>query len=255
MYLFLSQARVKKSRVCFAVVSLRLALFVLRIEQWFSDMCFDLPQSSAIWCLTPTESWCCEIECSGWALSRSPKTLAISGRRQEPVFWIEVLLSQHLSSSLLLSFILLYLSALLSVFVSRGVISGRGNMQELLALLRLRSYWVVYVTSWFPVIDFSFFSWINKETETCSVCLWCPSHRLSSPPAKKVMHEKVQRTMGVTGRGEEKVWCWEGFSGKNHKGWCFCASVLDRWDKSYVVTFSKIFNNLVHTKKKWFQKV
>lgn len=37
------------------------------------DTCSDPPSSSAIWCLTSAESWCCEIECSGWALSRSPK--------------------------------------------------------------------------------------------------------------------------------------------------------------------------------------
>lgn len=117
MFVFLPFSRWgETSRGSFSVVSFR-----LRIEQWFSDMCFDRPQSSAIWCLTLAESWCCEIKCSGWAPSRSPETLAISGRWQEPVLplcrtkfrCLPVALSTSLP--LWLSFILLYLSAFLSI--------------------------------------------------------------------------------------------------------------------------------------------
>lgn len=168
MFVFVPFRWGEKSRVCFAVVvSLWLALFVPRIEQWFSDMCFDLPQSSAIWCLTSAESWCCEIECSGWALSRRAKHLLLAaGDRSLFSFsaglngGASLLLHQHLSLSRSLSFCFIYFLLFCLLSVSPPAVSP-------VAVVTCKNCWLwgqLNLFTW-PVdsVRLSFpFSWIKQ---------------------------------------------------------------------------------------------
>lgn len=107
---------------------------------------FDPPGSSfALLCLTSAESWCCEIECSVRALGGGCETLAIRGRRQEPVLPLCPVklrcacVAFSKSLPLLLSVTLLRLSPLLKRLGSRCVISGCGFTEELWTLLWLKS--------------------------------------------------------------------------------------------------------------------
>lgn len=167
-----------------------------------------------------------------WVSSQQEsKTFAISGRRQEPVLllcrteWRCISVAPSTSLPLSLAFILLYLFfAFLpfKCFTSCSVTSGRGYVQELLAV---RSIELVYMTSWFPAIEFSFFMNKTVDRDTEFLTAYGRSHRLNCPPAKKKKHE-ILRTIwnGSTycwGWQEESIklekrnWCWERFSGKN----------------------------------------
>ena len=85
VFVLLGRAARSTEPRCRGGLSSRLLLILPDDRQRFSDMCCDLPRPGAICCLTSARSWCCEIECSGWAFSRRFKTSAVSSEWREPV--------------------------------------------------------------------------------------------------------------------------------------------------------------------------